>query len=199
MRMAAVRIGMNRITVSDPVASAMPPNSAPTVKPTFERRPVVSAGANPGLAGEGRQPVRGPADLTQLRGDLPGDDHADERPEAVHEQPAQERHRLQRVPDAPAGPRPNPVRQPPERDGDHELRRHADGEAKAGLGHGKPDDLDRVDSLAGNERAGAEREDSALNRGRPHQRVVGQHAVKEAAEAPGIGSHGICPLLSVPV
>jgi hypothetical protein len=34
-RIAAVRIGMNRITVSDPVASATPPNRAPTVKPTL--------------------------------------------------------------------------------------------------------------------------------------------------------------------
>jgi hypothetical protein len=34
-RMAAVRIGMNRMTVRDPVASATPPNRAPTVKPTL--------------------------------------------------------------------------------------------------------------------------------------------------------------------
>jgi hypothetical protein len=140
------------------------------------------------------QPVRGPADLAQLRGHLPADHHGDEGPEAVHEQPAQERHCLQRVADAPAGPRADPVGQAPEGDGDQKLRRHADGEAKAGLGHGEPDDLDGVDGLAGDERAGAEREYRALDRCRPDQRVVGEHAVKESAQPAIVGSHGMCPL-----
>ena len=159
-----------------------------------EGRPVVGARADPGLAGEGRQPVGRPADLAQLRGDLPADDHGDEGPEAVHEQPAQERHRLQRVADAPAGPCADPVGQAPEGDGDQELRRHADGEAEAGLGHGEPDDLDGVDGLPGDERAGAEREYRALDRGRPDQRVVGEHAVKEPAQPSSVGSQGMCPL-----
>jgi len=111
----------------------------------------------------------------------------------VHEQPAKERHRLQSVAGAPAGPCADPVCETPERDGDEELRPHADGEAKAGLGHGEPDDLDGVDGLAGDERAGAEREYGALDRCSPDQRVVGEHAVKEAAQPSGIGSHGCIP------
>jgi hypothetical protein len=128
-----------------------------------------------------------------LRGHLPADDHGDEGPEAVHEQPAEERHCLQRVADPPARPRADPVGQAPEGDGDQELRRHADGEPEAGLGHGEPDDFDGVDGLAGDERAGAEREYRALDRRRPHQRVVGEHAVKESAQPSGIGNQGCVP------
>jgi hypothetical protein len=112
----------------------------------------------------------------------------------VREQPAQERCCLQRVADAPAGPWAEAIGEAPEGDGDQGLRRHADGEAEAGLGHGEPDDLDGVDGLAGDERAGAEREYRALDRCRPDQRVVGEDAVKESAQPPGVGRRRMRPL-----
>ena len=40
-----------------------------------------------------------------------------------------------------------------------------------------------------------EREYRALERCRPDQRVVGEHAVEESAQPSGIGSHGMSPMV----